>query len=376
MVGYYNGSGRVLIERSGKGALFFILAAILLFNLGCGSLSRSAEEIPFKISANALTKWEDVFGEDEVLSFTQNGSEFEFYTIGSLSINSTGEYFIIDGKRGKIIQFDSSGEFKKFIGTKGEGPGEYFIIGALSMDAKDGLYIFDIPKMRINQYSAPGYNFSRQINYGKSIQDIIVTDNGDFILYASTIGEVLYKLNREGKVIQKTFKPKQDSFRLFISRFNLGRFCKLTETDFLFVYPEEYRIYLFDNDLKIKRILFANEPSRFFPTVGVFPKNLSPYDFTPKHAKWMSNSLYPAFIDYIGNRKFVVLLVEYQNVSEKPFINIHDTDGNTFAVGLEVPFGGIVRYAKDGYLYVVEKDSIDDKGNVLPCRLHRFKLKI
>lgn len=376
MVGHYSNPGSVLSLIARKWTFIFLISGLLALLIGCNSPSYNSENVVFKVDKNTPSKWEDVFGEDEILSFTQDGSEFEFYTIGNLVINSSGDYFIIDGKRGKIIRFDSAGKFKQFIGANGEGPGEYTIIAAMSMDGNDNLYIFDIPKMRIIKYSTPDYRYAEQINYGKSIQDIIATDSGEFLLYSSKIGEVLYKLNREGDVIHKTFTPGQENFRIFISRFNLGRFCRYSRTDFLFIYPGDYKIYLFDDDLKMKKTLFAAEPSRFFPTVEPFPNQLSPYDFTPQHAKWMNEKLYPAAIEYIGGQRFVVLLIEYLNLSEKLYLNIHDIDGNTLAVGVAIPFGGILRYAKDGYVYVVEKDSMDDKGNILPFKLHRFKLKI
>ena len=377
MVGYYFDSRNVLDFIALKRiSLFLIISGLVGIFIGCNSSSFNSEGIPFKVDNNTLSKWEDVFGEDEILSFTKDGSEFEFYTIGGLVINSTGDYFIIDGKRGKIIQFNAAGKFKQFVGTNGEGPGEYTIIAALSMDKNDDLYIFDIPQMRIIKYSAPGYLYEKQINYGKPIQDIITVDNGDLILYSSNIGEVLYRVNGEGNIINKTFTPRQETFRLFITHFNLGSFCRYSNTNFLFIFPEEYRVYVFNDDLKIEKTFFAASPSRFFPTAKSFPNQLSPYNFTPQHAKWMMNTLYPANIEYLGNGRYVILLIEYQNLSEKLYLNIHDMDGITLAAGIEIPFGGILRYAKDGYIYVVEKDSIDEKGDISPFKLHRFKLKI
>jgi len=144
---------------------------------------------------------------------------------------------------------------------------------------------------------------------------------------------------------------------------------------FLFIYPEEYKIYLFDYQFNLKKILYTESTSKYFPPKAEFPGTISPYGFTPKHASWWGQSLRPAVVFYLGNRKLALQLVEFTNLSGKFYVNIHDLDGVTYAAGLEVPFEGIIRYAKDGYIYVVEDSKFDKNNKVVPLKLHRFKLK-
>lgn len=355
---------------------FFFFACSLLFILGCNSQQPGDNEIRIKTEGTFASIWADVFGKDEIISFTQGDKEFEFISVGAMEITSTGDYIIIDGKQGKIFQFDSSGRYIRSIGNQGEGPGEYNIITAMDIDNKDNFYLFDIPAMKINAYSGPDYNFKRQINLGQSVQDMMVTDNGDFIFYFKSGSHVLYKTDNNGKKIQASFTPQQEVLRLFIARFNLGRFCRLTPDSFLFIYPDEYKIYLFDNNFNNKKMLVADKPSRFLPSIGQFPNDLSPYQFSPQHSKWWSQKPHPGLIFNLGNQIFMVVLFEYNNLSSKTYVNIHDLAGNTYAMGVELPFDGFVRYAKAGYIYVLENDRIDEKGNISPLRLHRFKLKI
>lgn len=367
---------RSVLKTIRKWMFFFFIACDFLFIVGCNSKQSEDNEIRLKTNGISLSKWSDVFGEDEIIPFTQNGKEFEFISFGAMEISPKGDYIIVDGKQGKIFQFDSTGRYIRNIGNQGEGPGEYNIITAMDMDNKNNIYIFDIPAMKVNEYTEPDYNFKRQIKLGQLVQDIIVTDDGDFIFYFTSGNQILYKTDNQGAKIRTAFKPKQERLQLFISRFNLGRFCRVTPEDFLFLYPEEYKIYLFDNNLNIKKKYIAGTPSRFYPFISQFPNDLSPYEFSPKHSKWWSETLHQGRIFYLGNQFFIVVLFEYNNLSLKVYLNIHDLSGNTYAEGIELPFDGMVRYAKDKYIYVVENDQIDEKGNILPLKLHRFKLKI
>lgn len=78
---------------------------------------------------------------------------------------------------------------------------------------------------------------------------------------------------------------------------------------------------------------------------------------------------------YFGDGMFLVEVAQFDKYNSKSYANIHDIAGNTYAVGLEVPHS-IIRYVKDGYIYIVEDSSVDEKGNATPVRLHRYKLKI
>jgi len=40
-----------------------------------------------------------------------------------------------------------------------------------------------------------------------------------------------------------------------------------------------------------------------------------------------------------------------------------------------VPFSGWIPYARNGEVFVVEDSTFDEKGDVLPLKLHRYKLK-
>jgi len=259
----------------------------------------------------------------------------------------------------------------------GEGPGEYSLATASCLDRESNLYIFDDGKMRINKYSSPTYKYEGQVPSSLSSRDMIVDNNGSFILFVHQGEKLIRKLDREGHVTGETFVPKDDQLTMFFSRFGLGRLSDIPNEGFLFIWPGEYKIYLFDYDLSVKKVLYAGTPSRYFPAFEKLPRSLSPYNYTPAHARWWEKSLHPGLMYYLGGQKrlFLVVLAEFKNLSQKYYLNVHDLDGKTYAAGVEVPFDGIVRYAKDGYIYVVEESSFNDKSEITPLKLHRFKFK-
>lgn len=334
----------------------------------------NGNHVPFKLNSNAFTRWDEIFADDVLINFTFIDPDLEIYKIGGMLISPSGDYFILDPKMRKVIQFDESGKFVRYIGRYGEGPGEYSLAACPYMDKHNNFYIYDPYTFRINKYSYPDYKFEVQIKLALGIQDFILDQDGNFITYTISDHYVLHKIDSSGDLIRKALAPKQINFRLFSARFQLGRLSEIPGEGFLSSYPEEYKIYFFDDQLNIKKVLYTEKKSRFFPAKAQFPGTLSPYDFTPKHSKWWSQSLRPAVVYYLGNKIFITVLLKYTNLSIKCYLNLHTVDGSTYAYGVEVPFDGIIRYVGNSYIYVVEESKFDGNGNVIPLKLHRFKL--
>lgn len=379
MAANFDKPGYILENCGNKSRLYNRLPLVFLIlslaAAGCLSNSNPSKQIPFKNSDIVFSNWDEIFEDDVVIPFTFNDTNMEIYSIGEMFISPDGDYFIIDGKAAKIIQFDAGGKFIRFIGGKGEGPGEYSIAGRPFMDSHKNLYIYDFPRYRINKYTYPNYDFEKLFKMRTGIQDIKFDGEGNFIIYTISDHYVLHKIKKNGEILKKTFQPLQIKFRLFSARFQLGKFSDIPGEGFLFSYPEEYKVYFSDDQLNIQKILYAKSNSRFFPGKAEFPGTLSPYDFTPGHAKWWSKSLRPGKVLYLVNGFFVQELVQYINMSEKYYMNLHDPDGFTYAAGVEIPFDGIILYAKGRHVYVLEDSRFDSNGKVIPLKLHRFRLK-
>jgi 6-bladed beta-propeller len=355
-----------------------ILAIMIFASINCQSsyAENSSANIPLKDSAPLLSDWYDIFEQDKIISFSFDKPGEELITLGGLVVTPDGDYIIADGKAKKIFQFSPEGKFKRSIGGHGEGPGEFSIGGRPYLDKDKNLYIYDVLKRRLNKYKYPKFEFEKVIKIATSLQKYIFDDKGNIIIYTVNDPHVLHKIDQDGKIVKKAFQPNQIKLRLFLGRFRLGRVQDVAGKGFLFSYPEEYKIHFYDYQFNKKKTLYPTTDSRFFPGKAKFPNSLSPYAFSPDHSKWWSESLRPSRLFYLGDGMVIQELIKYTKMSEKYYINLHNINGSTHAVGVETPFkNSVIRFAKDGFVYVVENSDFDENGNVVPPKLHRFHLK-
>jgi len=358
--------------------LFFLLAwgSLILFASSCKTADPKPQEIKFRDNKIVFSKWEEVFDYRGVVSFKTNDVDMEIFSVGNIEINASGETILQDGRVRKIMLFDNLGKYLHDIGREGEGPGEFLIPIRFCLDKNQNLYLFDQLKRIIIKYSYPGYSYDRQVRLDDSIADIFIDGEDNFIIYrlASQKNRLLFKYDKSGKFLKSSLIPKQEKLSIFIKRFLIGEIADIPGEGFLFIYPEEYKIYLMSYDLEVKKVLVAEIASMYYPAMGEFPAHLSPYDFTKAHVKWLEKSLFPTSLYHMGKGIFIINLAESFR-SGNNYINVHDLDGITYARGLQVPFSGIIRYGRNGDVFVVEDSVFDDKGNVLPLKLHRYKLK-
>ena len=79
-----------------------------------------------------------------------------------LITNKNGEIFLIDAKRKRILKYDKRGKFVKYIGRKGQGPGEYLSPYRLCFINKK-LYVYDQMTRKIHIYNNSG-SYLRTLN--------------------------------------------------------------------------------------------------------------------------------------------------------------------------------------------------------------------
>jgi len=358
--------------------LFFLLACglLVLFASSCKTADPKPQEIKFRDSKIVFSKWEEVFDYRGIVPFSFDDPDMEIFSVVDMQINTAAEIIIPDGRARKIMLFDSSWKFLHNIGGQGEGPGEFIIPFCFCLDKDQNLFVFDVIKRMFIKYSFPGYNYHSQVRLNDYIVDMFVDGENNFIVYklGSHKNKLLFKYDSSGKLIKSSFSPKQEKLSIFLDRFKIGKIDNMPGNGFLFIYPEEYKVYLMSYDLEIKKALVAEKSSRYYPDMGEFPAHLLPNDFTKAHVKWLEKSLFPSRLFYLGDDIFITVLLEGYKSSNR-YVNVHDLDGVTYARGLQVPFSGWITYARDGDVFVVEDSVFDDKGNVLPLKLHRYKLK-
>jgi hypothetical protein len=355
--------------------ILIVGALLIIASTGCLPTLKTAQSIPFKNREIVYSNWDDLFEKHEILNFTFDEPKKEIFRIGGMIINNDGDYFIIDPQVTKVIQFDKERKFKRYIGKKGHGPGEYSTPALPFLDKENNLYIYDVETYRINKYRYPNYHFEKQIKLKTPVQSVFFDDEGFLILYSVSDPHVLHKVNLRGQYVKKVFQPFQMGFRLFSARFQAGRAVKVPGQGILLSYPAKYKVYLYDLHLNPRKILYSKTESTFFPGETRLPSNLNPYHFTPQHTKWWGKAMRLTRILYLKNGLFIQELAKFENMSAKFYANFHDLDGNTYAVGVSMPYDGFIQYVQGEYIFLEEDSKFDEDGNVIPLKLHRYKLK-
>jgi hypothetical protein len=363
--------------------LFTLILLFLLFvNYSCKPKNVNSENnIEYKVikeNTSLATTWDEIFTDHQILEFTFPDPSRDLYRIGSLIVNSRGEYIVQDPKAKSILYFDNHRSFIGNIGKIGEGPGEYLLGILATLDHQDNIFVYDVMKRKIIKYLYPDYSYGNQISLKVHHSFYTVVDpSGNIFVYSKDIlkKHKIVKCNPSGEILKQAFEPEDTNYFTYITRFGLGIINPYYNDGIAFMNPHKYEIYIYDYDLNLKKILNPVKPSKYFPFHENYPKSLSIYDFTPKHAKWWQKTMVPIEVRTIGEKMMIGVVAQFTKFSSKVYINIHDIDGNTYAKGLEIPFEGMIKFIKGKHIYIEEEDRINDKSEIVPPRLHRYTIK-
>lgn len=89
-----------------------------------------------------------------------------------LAFNSTGDYFVADFGRGKILKFNSAGVYQSEFGTYGTGSGQMKQPYGVAIDASDNIWVADWANNKVLKFNSSGVF---QAQYGST-----GTGNGQF----------------------------------------------------------------------------------------------------------------------------------------------------------------------------------------------------
>lgn len=362
--------------RKSKRILILSITALLgVLLISSCSQGEGEDIIVIKPAEKQFNRWEDMFLYKGLVSFRFDDPEQEIFIFGMMLRNSRGDRFVLDGKANKLLMFDSSGKFVKYISQAGAGPGEYMGLVSCVLDKKDNLYLYDLQKMGLLRFSSPGYKYEGLIRLKLTYQDMVFMDDGSIIGYSISDPSVIHKMSPDGQLVEKHFTPEDQHFRMFSGRFQMGKFSEIPGQGILFSYPAEYKIHLFDYNLKPKKVLVARDYNKFIPEPVSFPKDLNPYGFSPKHSKWWGKSIRPAMVIYLKNGFFLKLMLKFSNLSSQSYANLHHLDGTVYAQGVEVPYNGRIVFSSEGTLYIAEAASLDKDNKIIPLKVHEYQLK-
>lgn len=153
--------------------LFF---PFLFLVISCGSDSKQID-LPEDIAAMENVSIYDGDAEplqDITFERTARFGETENVLIGGISgteVGDDGTFYLADGSEGKIHLYEPTGQYKRSIGGKGEGPGEFLTVSQPTiMNGK--LYVLDIQQQRVSVFNEEDGRFLQAHDLGTGSQDM------------------------------------------------------------------------------------------------------------------------------------------------------------------------------------------------------------
>ncbi len=351
---------------------FTLLLSLTLLFLSCTEESSKKSNIILidesKVSETPL-EFSDIFtNEKEVaLNFSETTKELP-PGIFQLLKNKKGNLILADGYSREILMLDSNGRFEKQIGGAGKGPGEFEILKTIKLDKNDNLWVYDVGLQRLSQFSAPDYTYDSSFNLKGRLSDFIVMD--DYIIVYDPLGdEVLKKYDLDGNKINGTYSFSERELQIFLSRFQIRGLSRgFNENNLFMVYPGEFAIHKYNDDLEFLSKLVPRKDTKFNSfqsSPPEFPEFLDPYDYNNSHQDyWVSfNHIYNLF----KIEPNILLLQLYSQTKDKTFdfyLNIYDDDGTLIAPGIKLPKESILIGTDEKNIYLTTPERMLYDGEI------------
>lgn len=172
---------------------FFVpmLAGSLVLGISCGKQEVEWDgTIETKDGAIIVNNPEEPIFKDPVVELMEDleikgSGEIEeqmFQSINTLDVDPAGNMYILDEQAGNIKIFDSSGNFQKTIGRKGQGPGEFGLPISLFLTRQNQIIVNDMGQRKIQFFDKEG-NYLKEYSIAERFLFFgpMVTANGDLI---------------------------------------------------------------------------------------------------------------------------------------------------------------------------------------------------
>ncbi len=158
-------------------------------------------------------------GNDRLLRFAlqekevRSGQEIKISQLASpirVQLNTRGEIFALDGKRGRIARLTPDGTFKGYMNPEDVPSPSAFVPRSFKIDRNDNLYILDIFSSRVLVLNADG-KYQKQISFPKEygfFSDLSVDPKGNLLLIDS-VKAMVFEASKESN----NFSPLTKSLR-------------------------------------------------------------------------------------------------------------------------------------------------------------------
>lgn len=351
---------------------FTILLSVIFLFISCAEKNSEKSNIILidesKVSEAPKTFLDFFTNEEKVdLNFSEPNKEMP-PSIFQLLKNKKGNYILADGYSREILMLDSVGNFEKKIGRSGKGPGEFEILKTIKLDKSDNLWVYDLGLQRLSRFSAPDYTFNSSLILKDRLSDFIVMD--DCIIVYDPLGEeIIKKYDFEGNEIKSEYRFSERELQIFLSRFQIRGLSRgFNDNNLYMVYPGEFAIYKYSDDLELLSKMVPPKDSKFNlyqSSPPKFPEFLDPYGYNNTHQDyWISfNHIYNLF----KLEPNILVLQLYKQTKDKSFdfyLNIYEEDGTLVTSGIKLPKESILVGAAGKNIYLTTPERMLDNGEI------------
>ena len=311
-----------------------------------------------------------VLKEDFTVGDSENLDEM-ISEVSFLTVDDHDNLFAVDIKEMNVKVYDSSGEYVRTIGRKGQGPGELNIPTGILITPDNQLLILDIINRRMSYFTLEG-EFTKNVSIADktSLANLVMDDKGNMAAMELVLEgkQMFWYIRKYDKDLKPLFDINKVEFIIPVA----GK--KMNPFDFtqLNVFDSKSNLYFGDGkDYVIK--IFAPEGKHF----RTIEKKYDPTKITKEDIQQMLESIpnvtgvnikdmlefpkyYPAYESVTLDEDGRLFVRSYKKGKEKDvfFLDIFSTDGKYFST---LATKANPRFWKNGKMYSVEENDDDIK---------------
>lgn len=165
----------------------FLLTPGLVALLGAQSIPGGPQQAALEVISNpkipvppAGGRKRLVFKEELSIGLKEGDENYMFGSAIMFNTDETGNFYVTDWDRKKIVKYDQTGKYILMIGREGRGPGEFRNLSTARFDKAGEIYVTDIADRRISFFDRSG-NFLRQVLLPGHFDDLYITARGDYV---------------------------------------------------------------------------------------------------------------------------------------------------------------------------------------------------
>jgi len=274
----------------------------------------------------------------------------------------------IDYSGKQSIFFKSDGSLIKFLGRKGQGPGEFMGPLVATISGEGDIYIADHDTRRINIYNSSGEFRTSFILSGQHWTPHIMRINSKGMLLLGgykadfkkpNTGPWINIYNKKGKYMKSFFPTNPRASGNLIRPFSKCWF-ELDENDILYAIQEtDYKIYKFNSEFKLLEE-FGNVPSYYSPP------NLPPNEkgvksineLREKREKYYAS--WTQLVNLTVIKSHILILLEtngLKGIKSKFILDIYNKDGDLILGGIQTDYKFICKDKNNNLYFLIYSDE-------------------